>query len=134
MNILIGDVNLETIYQSTVLEIGEDVEMFLEEKMIIIFNESAPKDLREIAIIHEISPLQGKIEVGDELAFGNQAYKVTFVGDKVNETMEELGHCTIAFNGKDYVDLPGTLCVEEKEMPDVSISTTITFKKPRGNK
>lgn len=128
MNVIKG-LNMKTIYQSTVIEIGADVDMFLEEKMMIIFNDSAPKDLRDIAIIHDIAPFEGEIEVGDELAFDNQTYKITFVGAKVNETVSELGHCTIAFNGADQADLPGTLCVEAKEMPNISVSTTIIFKK-----
>lgn len=128
MNTL-GEVNFKTIYQSTVTEIGPDVELFLDEKMMILFNDSAPKDLRDIAVIHNIAPLEGKIEVGDELAFDDQTYRITFVGDKVNETVEELGHCTIAFNGADHADLPGTLCVEAKELPTIAVATTITFKK-----
>jgi glucitol/sorbitol PTS system EIIA component len=127
---VLGGVKMKTIYQSTVTELGADVEMFAEEKMLIIFNESAPKDLRDIAVVHSIAPLEGMIEAGDILAFGDQAYKVTFVGDKVNETVSELGHCTIAFNGADHADLPGTLCVEDKDMPAISVSTTITFQKP----
>lgn len=119
---------MTTIYRSTVTEIGADVEMFSEEKMMIIFNDSVPKDLRDIAVIHNISPLEGQIEVGDELAFDNQTYRITFVGAKVNETVSELGHCTINFNGADHGELPGTLCVEEKEMPTIAISTTITIK------
>ena len=127
---VLGGVKMKPIYQSTVTELGADVEMFVEEKMLIIFNESAPKDLRDIAVVHSIAPLEGTIEAGDILAFGDQAYKITFVGDKVNETVAELGHCTIAFNGADHADLPGTLCVEDKDMPTISVSTTITFQKP----
>lgn len=125
----VGGLGLKTIYQSTVTEVGNDIDMFLEEKMLIIFNDSAPEDLRDIAVIHDIAPLEGKIEVGDELAFDDQTYKITFVGAKVNETMEEFGHCTITFNGENHADLPGILCVEAKGTPNVSVSTTITFKK-----
>ncbi len=120
---------MTTIYRSTVTEIGADVDMFLEEKMMIIFNDSVPKELRDIAVIHDVTPLEGQIEVGDELAFNHQIYKVTFVGAKVNETIRELGHCTICFNGADHADLPGILCVEERVMPTMAISTTITIKK-----
>ena len=122
---------MTTIYRSTVTEIGADVDMFLEEKMMIIFNDSAPKDLRDIAVIHDIAPLEGRIEVGDELAFDDQIYKITFVGPKVNETVSEFGHCTINFDGASHADLPGTLCVEEKEMPTITVATTIRFEKNR---
>lgn len=122
---------MKTIYESTVTEIGADVDMFLEEKMMIIFNESAPQELHDIAVLHRIAPLEGHITVGDELAFDDQTYKITFVGEKVNETVSEFGHCTISFNGADHADLPGTLCVEAKEMPTISTSTKFTIKTAR---
>lgn len=125
----IGGLQMKPFYESTVTGIGADVEMFAEEKMLIIFNESAPKDLLDIAVSHTVVPLEGTIEVGDILSFDDQSYKVTFVGDKVNETVSDLGHCTIAFNGADHAELPGTLCVEEKEMPKINVSTTLSFSK-----
>jgi len=33
---------MKKIYDSTVIEIGSQVELFLQEKMMILFNESAP--------------------------------------------------------------------------------------------
>ncbi|WNS78636.1 PTS glucitol/sorbitol transporter subunit IIA [Domibacillus sp. DTU_2020_1001157_1_SI_ALB_TIR_016] len=122
-------VQLKTIYQSTVTELGADVEMFAEEKMIILFNESAPKDLRDIAVSHTVVSLEGTIEAGDILSFDDQSYEITFVGGKVNETVSELGHCTIAFNGADHADLPGTMCVEEKAMPNINVSTKLSIIK-----
>lgn len=119
----------KTIYQSTVTALGPDVDMFMEEKMLIIFNETVPKDLRDIAVIHKAAPLEGTIEAGDVLAFGDQTYTITFVGNKVNETVSDLGHCTIAFNGEDHADLPGTLCVESKEMPELSVPMQLAFMK-----
>ncbi|GLC87143.1 PTS glucitol/sorbitol transporter subunit IIA [Lysinibacillus piscis] len=120
---------METIYESKVTAIGADVDMFVDEKMMIIFNETAPKDLQDIAVVHTVAQLKGTIEIGDILSFDDQSYQVTFVGNKVNETVGELGHCTIVFNGEKYADLPGTLCVENKEMPVVSVATIITIHK-----
>ncbi|MCI2257272.1 PTS glucitol/sorbitol transporter subunit IIA [Domibacillus sp. PGB-M46] len=122
-------VQLKTIYQSTVTGLGVDVEMFAEEKMLILFNESAPKDLRDIAVSHTVVSLEGTIEAGDILSFDDQSYEITFVGGKVNETVSELGHCTIAFNGADHADLPGTMCVEEKAMPVITVSTKLSINK-----
>lgn len=121
--------NVKTIYRSTVTGLGADVDMFAEEKMLIIFNETAPKDLCDISVLHEISPLEGTIEKGDLLAFDDQTYRITFVGAKVNETVSELGHCTIVFNGEEQADLPGTMCVEARDMPAISVSTVITLTK-----
>ena len=120
---------MKTIYQSIVTEVGSQVGLFLQDKMIVLFNETAPSDLREIAVIHQYSPLEEDITVGDELVIGNQSFKITSVGYKVNETMRELGHSKIAFTGFLEVDMPGTLCVEEKEVPNIAVSSQIMFRK-----
>ncbi|MCI2257297.1 PTS glucitol/sorbitol transporter subunit IIA, partial [Domibacillus sp. PGB-M46] len=70
-----GGLQMKTIYQSTVTGLGADVEMFAEEKMLILFNESAPKDLRDIAVSHTVVSLEGTIEAGDILSFDDQSYE-----------------------------------------------------------
>jgi glucitol/sorbitol PTS system EIIA component len=85
------------------------VALFLQEKMIFLFNESTLYDVRDIAVIHQYCPLEEDITVGDELVIDDHSFKVTFVGHKVNETMRELGHSKIAFTGFLEVDMPGTL-------------------------
>lgn len=120
---------MTTKYKSVVTELGSEVELFLTEKMIVIFNETAPLDLKDIAVVHKQTNLEEDIQVGDVFVLGPESFKVTFVGEKVNDTIRELGHCTIAFNGADYADLPGTLCVENKEIPEITAGTEIKFLK-----
>ncbi len=120
---------MKTIYQSKVVEVGAQVSLFLEEKMLVLFNDSAPSDLRDIAVVHQACPLEDDIAVGDELVIGDQSFKVTFVGAKANETMKELGHSTLAFNGAGEADLPGTICLEEKTIPSIDVSSQIIFRK-----
>ncbi|GAA3316617.1 hypothetical protein GCM10020331_013130 [Ectobacillus funiculus] len=107
---------MKTIYQSKVVEVGAQVSLFFwKKKMLVLFNDSAPSDLRDIAVVHQACPLEDDIAVGDELVIDDQAFKVTFVGAKANQTMKELGHSTLAFNGAKEADLPGTICLEEKK-------------------
>ena len=120
---------MKTIYQSKVVEVGAQVSLFLEEKMLVLFNDSAPSDLRDIAVVHQACPLEDDIAVGDELVIDDQSFKVTFVGAKANQTMKELGHSTLAFNGAKEADLPGTICLEEKVIPSIDVSSQIIFRK-----
>lgn len=120
---------MKTIYETTVTGIGPEAALFQDEQMLIIFNDNVPKDLADIAYVHTEASLNGTVETGDILLFDGESYRVTFVGAKVNETLDELGHCTIAFNGDSHADLPGTLCVEAKPMPTISVSTTIKINK-----
>ena len=52
-------------------------------------------------------------------------YKITCVGEEAPVTLAGLGHCTIRFNGMTEAELPGTLYVEEKPVPEIKIGTTI---------
>ncbi|MBG9813662.1 hypothetical protein ABD68_19425 [Bacillus endophyticus] len=119
---------MKTIYQSIVTEVGSQVELFLQEKMIILFNDSAPDDLRDVSVVHKRCSLEEDIKIGDELVIDNQSFKVTFVGNKVNETMRDLGHSTITFDGSSKSEMPGMICVEEKEIPTITSSSQLMFR------
>ncbi|WP_273124249.1 PTS glucitol/sorbitol transporter subunit IIA [Bacillus weihaiensis] len=114
-------------YQSKITEIGADVKTFLSEGMMIIFNSTAPADLKTIAVVHEIAELQQDVVAGDYLEINGEKYEILFVGDKVNETLKDLGHCTIMFNGETTADLPGTMTVEKKTLPTLKIDSELKF-------
>lgn len=116
------------IYESKVLEIGEDVEAFLEEKLVVLFNESVPEDLKSVAIVHEDKKMNGKVEVGNFFILGNESFKILAVGDKANETLDDLGHCTIKFAEPSEEDLPGMIIVEDKDIPELAVGMTVKFQ------
>lgn len=121
---------MKVIYNSTIVEIGSQVEIFIKEKMLILFNDTALPELKDISVVHEQRELQQDIEVGDELVLGSTVFKVTSLGGKVNETMRELGHSTIVFNGALSSDLPGTICVEDAPIPTLAIHSKLHFRRP----
>ncbi|ANU12145.1 PTS glucitol/sorbitol transporter subunit IIA [Planococcus antarcticus] len=116
-------------YEAKIIEIGKEVEIFIEENMLVIFNDTVPESLRSIGVIHERADLLEKIEVGDVLEINGQQYEILFVGSKVNDTLEEIGHCTIAFNGETDASLPGTMCVEKKALPELKVGSAIRIIK-----
>ncbi|XXM71428.1 PTS glucitol/sorbitol transporter subunit IIA [Lysinibacillus sphaericus] len=116
-------------YQSTVTEVGAEAEIFHSEKMMVIFNDTAPADLKTIGVIHKEAHLLEDVEAGDVLEVAGEAYEILFVGSKVNETLKELGHCTIMFNGETSADLPGTMTVEKKPLPNVTVDSEIRIVK-----
>lgn len=116
-------------YESKITEIGADVEMFVEENMLVIFNETVPEALKSFGVIHEKAELLAQVESGDILEINGSQYNILFVGEKVNETLKEIGHCTIAFNGERDAQLPGTMCVEKKDLPALSVNGHIRIIK-----
>lgn len=117
-------------YEAKIKEIGEEVEIFAEENMMVIFNDTVPAELRSFAVIHEKADLQQQVEAGDILEINDESYEILFVGSKVNETLRDIGHCTISFSGKVSEDLlPGTMCVEKKMMPELALGAEIRIYK-----
>ncbi|QKS73319.1 PTS glucitol/sorbitol transporter subunit IIA [Paenalkalicoccus suaedae] len=103
-----------TKLHSTVTSIGAECELFLQEKMMILFHEDVPKELKEIAVVHNNRDIKDDVAAGDFLVIGDERYEILFVGSKANETLRELGHATFFFNGESSSDLPGNICLEDK--------------------
>lgn len=115
-------------YQSKIIKIGEDVELFLDEKMLIIFNDTVPEELVSISVIHDHKTMASDVSVENKFVIGDETYKVLAVGDKANETLHELGHCTIRFGEPSTEDLPGTIVVEDKNVTSIEVGNSIGFK------
>ncbi|XIG89174.1 hypothetical protein C1N90_27680 (plasmid) [Priestia aryabhattai] len=42
--------------------------------------------------------------------------------------MRDLGHSTVTFDGSSEAEMPGMICVEEKDIPKISTSTQLVFR------
>lgn len=114
---------MKVIYENEVKGMGAEVKAF--EGMLLLFGEGAPAELRDYCYSVAVNPLNGEIAAGQILKFDNQAYRITAVGSEAPHTLVGLGHCTVNFSGQDTVDLPGTIYVENKAMPEINIGTKI---------
>ena len=77
--------------------------------MIIIFDDNAPEGLAEVCLLHEHVPLLRPVRVGDRVTIDEQEYRVTAVGDVANQTLSELGHVTLIFDGAQQAQKPGCI-------------------------
>lgn len=115
------------VFETKVLSIGAEAELFKEEKMMILFGKDAPDMLADYCYNIQVNPVHGEISTGRPLIVDNQEYQITAVGDVVLSNLENLGHITIKFDGSTTPELPGTLYVEAKDMPEVQIGTAISI-------
>ncbi|MBN9653395.1 PTS glucitol/sorbitol transporter subunit IIA [Halobacillus sp. GSS1] len=111
---------MKQIYYTEVTELGEMVMEFLEEKMIILFKQGAPAELEEFCVSHEINQLKEDIQPNDTLKVNDQAFQITGVGSAVNKNLASLGHITLKFDGSQEPELPGTLSLEDVDVPEIS--------------
>ncbi|EOT30565.1 PTS glucitol/sorbitol transporter subunit IIA [Enterococcus saccharolyticus] len=117
-----------SVFTTTVLSIGPEAELFKEEKMVILFGKDAPDALADYCYNIEVRPTTGAITVKQELVIDDNHYQITSVGDVVLPNLENLGHITIKFDGATTPELPGTLYVEDKPMPEIGVGTTISIQ------
>jgi len=118
---------MRCLFSSTIVKIGSMVDDLIQEKMLVIFDEDAPEELHDLSLLHTKSPRFEPVQRGDYLVIGDQSFQVTSVGGKVNETLREMGHCTIKFEGKDRSELPGFLQVAALDHPALELDTPLMF-------
>ncbi|RSL30123.1 PTS sorbitol transporter subunit IIA [Salibacterium salarium] len=113
------------VYETTVTGLGPLVTEFISEKIIILFKGDAPAELAEYCVLHDENNLQEEIKPDDVFKINDKSFVVTGVGSAVQQNLKELGHITLKFDGKMEVDLPGTLSLEEKEVPEINNGDTL---------
>lgn len=116
------------VFSTNVVDIGNEAELFKEEKMMILFGKEAPDALAEYCYNIEVNTTSDEIQKDMYLKFDNQAYKITSVGNVVRKNLDLLGHITIKFDGSTQPELPGTLYVEDKELPQMKIGTKVVIE------
>ncbi|WP_455129556.1 PTS glucitol/sorbitol transporter subunit IIA [Pseudoramibacter alactolyticus] len=113
------------IYENQVKAFGKDIGSFAGADFIILFGDGAPDELKDYSYTVDVKPINGAIQAGQILKLGDEAFKITCVGDEAPVTLKGLGHCTIRFNGATEADLPGTIYVEAKPVPHIGVGTVI---------
>lgn len=116
---------MKVIYENRVKALGSCVNEFQDGKMFILFGDSAPDELKDYCYSVDVNPIDGEICAGQTLRVGGDSYKITAVGKEAPVTLAGLGHCTINFSGLTAAEMPGTIYVEDKPMPEISVGTVI---------
>ena len=116
---------MKVIYENQVKAAGECVEEFKDAGMFIIFGENAPDEIKDYCYSVSVNPINGDIAPGQYVVIDGQEFKITCVGYEAPITLKGLGHYTFNFSGATEAELPGTIYVEAKPMPEVKIGTTL---------
>lgn len=116
--------------KTKIIEIGSLVSDFKEEKLLVLFDETAPPELRDISIIHQFDEkTQDAFHPGKTLQIGNKEYTIEKVGSEANSNFEELGHVSIYFkeDGNEEI-LPGAVIVTPSVFPELHVGDFIVIK------
>ena len=116
-------------YEVIVTGIGDMAKELLEANGdLIIFDKCPLEGLEEVSIMHTIGELKKTIEIGDKVTLGKYQYTITAIGYEALKTLEELGHCTFKFNGRDTVELPGQIELRGEGLPEIFLNDIIRIK------
>ena len=116
---------MNIIYENTIKDMGECAAEFQSERMIVIFGDSAPEEIKDFCYWVDVTPIHGTIAAGQTLNIDGQSYQITAVGSEVPTTLAGLGHCSFKFSGQTEVELLGTIYVEDKPMPELKVGSVI---------
>ena len=113
-------------YNVTVTGLGDMALAFLDPAMemrfVILFNDNAPAELAELAILHTEAELTEAPAPGDTMKIGEKTYKITAVGDEAIHTLATLGHCTLAFTADTEPYRPGCINLEGEVITEADVA------------
>ncbi|KEY60176.1 PTS glucitol/sorbitol transporter subunit IIA [Serratia sp. DD3] len=118
---------MNTIFQTTITQIGDCARDALLDNMIITFREGAPADIEEYCFIHQHGDTTGELHVGSVMQLGEKQYPITAVGSVANQNLRELGHVTVRFDGEAHAEFPGTIHVTGVTPTDIPLGSTFKF-------
>ena len=113
-------------YDVSVTGLGDMALAFLDPAMemrfVILFNDDAPAELAELAILHTKAELTEAPAPGDTMKIGTKTYKITAVGDEAIQTLKELGHCTLAFTADTEPYRPGCINLDGEVITEADVA------------
>lgn len=95
------------------------------ERPLVTYEQGAPPELAEIAVLHAHGPLAGAVQVGDVIAMGRTRFPVTAVGYVANQNLEGLGHLIVKFDGASEPAMPGFVHVTGGDPPEIRVGLRI---------
>jgi PTS system glucitol/sorbitol-specific IIA component len=116
-----------TIYKTQVTAIGDLVPTFREAGMLVFFGANAPEELHDFCILHEVTHKEDVLRPGDVVTIGETSMTILAVGDVASDNLMNLGHLNLKANGLSHAELPGDVNIEQQELPEVEIGTTISI-------
>ena len=121
---------MEIIYENEITKLGSNVHEFDDGGMFICFGPDVPDELKDYVYLVSVNEVARDLEAGMILKIDDNEYRITSVGNEVMDTLATLGHLTVRLSGETSPELPGTLYVEEAQVPKMDVGSKITIYQP----
>ena len=122
-----------TVYDSTITQVGAQVEAFLEHGMLIFFGDGSPEELHDMSVLHAATLAEDGPRPGDLIELGGTALEILAVGPVVRDNLLNLGHLDLKADGRTEAKLPGDVCVARGDLPRVTVGDTFRILRRAGS-
>jgi PTS system glucitol/sorbitol-specific IIA component len=118
------------VYASTVTQVGDQVQAFLEHGILIFFGDNAPAELHDLSVLHRVGVADDGPRPGDTIHLGGTALEILAVGDVVGDNLLNLGHLDLKADGRTEAKLPGDVCVATGPIPLLAPGDVFRITRP----
>lgn len=122
------------LYDTTVTAVGQMVDDFRQQGVVILFDERAPEELREFAVIHSPTVTDSGPAPGDVVVLGDVELPVLAVGAVVQDNLLALGHLDLKADDRTEAALPGDVCVPSGVLPALVEGMRFRLLRPDGTR
>ena len=117
------------IFHSKIISIGNEASRFFEEGILLVFSaQSVMTQIKNYSVMIEDNHLEGTISVGQTLMIGKESFKITAVGNIAQQNIREMGHTTFKADGSTVAELPGSIYLEKKKIPEIKAGDCMIIK------
>ena len=128
-----ADAGWVTVYESTVTQVGGQVEAFLGHGLMIFFQHGSPDELHDISVLHAASVAEDGPLAGDVVMVGEVRLDVLAVGHVVRDNLLNLGHLDLKADGRTEAKLPGDVCVPKGDLPLLAVGDPFRILRSAGS-
>jgi len=117
------------VLTATVQSIGEHA-VDPEEPILVLFDETATDDLKQIAIIQKFDASVGSLSltVGSKLTIDDQMYTVAYAGELVAANLTSIGHATLYFKDVPAKPMANGVYLTPNQLPTIKVGSQITYQ------
>ena len=100
-----------------------------DDKMLILFNEKATHDLKEVSLIQKFNDDVNEINLNSssKIKINSEVYDIKYLGKLVNDNLKQIGHVTLAFKAKPQNPLESTIYLGNVVFPKVKVGDFIEY-------
>lgn len=117
------------IFSSKVVKVGAGASRFFDEGIILLFSsDSVMTQIKNYSVTIDNIVLNDEIKEDQFLVIGTERFLITAVGNIAQSNLLDIGHATIKADGSKIAELPGTIYVEERTIPELKSGDCILIE------